>query len=325
MSLFLLVLMGVYIQYNINTMYALHLFNKEINLPISIWMVVPAIFLLLFTILHFTFFTSLRFFKEKKLQKDLNQIPSIIESCIVQKTTPVKIGDKRLKSLVDFINHTQFEVSNDYKSNDEKIQKAVDKVSALNSGEVTEIDEYKLEKKGAIYQRNLQNKLKNESLLAEKALEEANDDSVLFNEAKEVLITTSDRKTIEKNNIVWDSKTLLLFLSRYQADTNAIVLEYDDIKEYLSKTTLSSSDFIVLAKKLFQQISPDEVIELFYHLQRDFDNASAAYLYINLELEKMEESIKYLEQFAEDELEEFRFYLILKENGAKVSLDTYIK
>ena len=85
MSLFLLVLMGVYIQYNINTMYALHLFNKEINLPISIWMVVPAIFLLLFTILHFTFFTSLRFFKEKKLQKDLNQIPSIIESCIVQK------------------------------------------------------------------------------------------------------------------------------------------------------------------------------------------------------------------------------------------------
>ena len=249
----------------------------------------------------------------------------MIEASLVQKTNTFKVADKRLKTLADFMSHAKLEVSNEYKSSDEKIQKAIEKISSLESGEVTDIDEYKLNKSGAIYQRNLQNRLKSDNLLVDKALNEANSGSPLFEEARELLIKTADKKSIEKNNLEWNSALMVQFLGRNSANDNGLDFEYDEIKGYLSKVELSKYDYIALAKKLFNQINPDEIIELFYHLQHDFDNANGAYLYINLELEKMDEAKAYLEQYGEDDLEDFRFYLILKENGAKVTLSQYIK
>ena len=98
----------------------------------------------------------------------------------------------------------------------------------------------------------------------------------------------------------------------------------DRIIELCKEVDFTQEDFVQIAKILQKNIGPDEFLELCFFLQKDMEAASSAYMYANLELERNDIATEYLEQFEEHDLVKFRYYMILKEKGQKVTLGNFV-
>jgi len=323
-SILYLVIVGVYIFINIEADYTLRIADLPFTYPVALWVMLPAVLMFLFALLHLSFYGTLGYFKQRRMNKDLDATTKIIKNALLGKPLVGVMHDKRLKEMERLFKGVHFNAETTYRSEDEEINSIIDAFKKIEAGDVVDTKQLKLDPNSAMAIKNEMNRLKQDPESAESILKDAINET-LRSDAFSLYLTFADKKKIEKIGRTYTKENTYTLLGRYRAQMHGLDFSYDEIKKLAMDASFDAHDYIRLAKKWLNVMEPDAILELFYHLQNEIPQAASGYIYVNLEFEKLEEVTEYLEQFSDDEMKDFRYYLVLKHAGVKVDLKDYIK
>jgi hypothetical protein len=320
-AIIFIAIIGTY-GYLINSSYYMaNIFGLELNLPVGLWIVIPAILLLIATISHFGFYSMINYFKNSRVKKDIGKIDEIIKNALLGNKIEIKIKDENINRLVNIINHSTIDNLKDLSLSKDELNQLKDKIVDIFDGKYIDLSKYKINKDSKVYIQNELNRVAKSYDYAEKILNGCKENSKICNKALEVFANKCDKKKFSKINIKPTKQALITFFKRTD-----LKLDNSEIIDYCKKVALDEKDYIQIAKVLLKVIEPDRVIELFYLLQKDIENASYAYIYINLVYEKLESVKEYLEQFSDDDFCDVRYYLKLKSDEiTKIDLDKFLR
>lgn len=324
LSILFLIIVSVYTYLNINTLYSMDFFGLVVELPVALWVVVPATLILFVSVLHFAFYAVLEFFKHAMLEKDLNKITNMVKNALLNKRSVENIKDARLKLLTELFANSSLQVDKNYSFENGELNEIVSAIRDIENGEFVDLSKYKLEKDNSLYIKNQFNRLKSDPLSAERILKECYDDSELCMSAFEEYVKAADKKKINKISLKKTKRIVIAMLERLNSEQYQLDFSKEEIISLCKEVDFSQDDFIQVAKILQKNMDPDELLELCFLLQKEIESACTAYLYVNLELERNNIAREYLEQFAEDELMKFRYYILLKQSGQKIALSNFV-
>ena len=318
-SIIFLAIIGSYAYVINDSVYSVELFGINVDLPVFVWVLLPAILLLIFSSAHFTFYSIVNFYKIRKINKDLDKYSDVIKSDFMDKKISIKVKDERLDEIYKFIlNRDKF------KSSNEMLNKIIENAKKINDGEYVDITKDKLPKDSKIYKKNLLNEINNDIKKCEKIALNCTNNDELCTKAYEKFATFGDYKKLKKVQVKKNKNIVFNILTRINAKENSISLEDSEIIKLSKDVDFTQDDYLILAKEIKNNFQPDKLIELFYKLQENNESASLSYIYINLEFEKIQEVKNYLDNFDENDFMKIRYYLKLKEINQKVKLDDFL-
>lgn len=324
LSVIFIVLVVAYTHLNIDTIYTVDFFGYRETFPVAIWVVIPAVLLLIASLGHFGFYSLLGSIKRSRLEKDLNKSKSMVKNALLKHSRLEPVKDERLALLAELLANAKVRLDENFFFKDEELNEIISMLNRIDAGEYVDLGRFKLPFENEINMKNMANRLDFDPGYAEKILNNCTEPEALCLKAFEAYAKTADKKKIERIALKKTKAIVFAMLSRLHAEKNALDFSKDEIVALCKEVELGSDDYVKLAKVLQTTLAPDELLETCYHLQLEIEEAASAYLYVNLELEKNNVAKEYLEQFDQDELSRFRHYMILKENGAKVTLSEFI-
>jgi len=323
-SLLFFMLVVAYTHLNINSSYALDFFGIQAEYPVAFWVIVPALALFIASVAHFGFYSFLTSLKRSRLEKDLNKIKTVTKYALLNAPHNESIKDERLGLLTDLISNARLRRNENFYFRDEELNEIIAMTERIDAGEYVDLSRFKLPSDNEISMKNQANRLDFEPAYAEKILNNCDEATPLCLKAFEVYAKTAEKRKIDRITLTKTKPVVFAMLGRYRAEKNPLEFSKDEIVSLCKGAAFSSEEYVKVARILLKNMEPDELLEICYHLQLEIEEAASAYLYVNLELEKNNVAREYLEQFDEEELDRFRYYMILKENGAKVTLSDFI-
>ena len=329
-SIMLLVLMGWAIFAFITQDYTgrIELLNGYFipDMPIAIAILIPTVILFIATLGHMLFYKFLDFIEHRSKSQDFAKIEDAIFMNLKGKVGQDKPHYNTLiyKDIGELLNVSQISLNSSAEvSQNNKFYNIVKTLTAINNGEVTEVDNslgyY-------IKELNYWNALKADPNSAETILMERGFYSdELYIEAFNKLCQVNTYSTIQRYKRWLNVDGLLNILSRIDAEENGLSLTKDEILELIDSLSFSRDNYLRLAKVLKKSsMSPDFRIELFKSLIEKDDEALEGYLYLLLTLEMVNEAEKILDEVQPDELKHVRAYIILKKsNPTLLDLDYF--
>ncbi len=324
LSVIFIVLVVAYTHLNVDTLYTVDLFGFKETFPVAVWVVVPAVFLLLASLLHFGFYAMLGSMNRSRLEKDLNKTRVMVKNALLKLSTLEPVKDGRLALVAELLANGKVKLNDKFFFKDEELNEIISLLNRIDAGEYVDLSRFKLPFDNEVNMKNQENRLDFDPAFADKILGNCSESTPLCVKAFEVYAKTADKKKIERISLDKTKAVVFGMLGRYKAEKNPLEFTKEEIVELCKAVAFNAEDYIKLARLFQKNLAPDELLEVCYHLQLEIEEAASAYLYVNLELEKNNVAKEYLEQFDDEELIRFRHYMILKENGAKVTLSEFI-
>lgn len=323
-SVIFIVLVIAYTHMYVDEVYTMDIFGYTQTFPIAVWVVIPALLLLLGTLLHFGFYTVLTSLKRVRLEKDLDKSKTLVKHALLGKRRDEAIKDERLNLISALLTHGTVSVDKGFAFDDDELNEVLSIMNRIKSGEYVDLSRYKLAANNTLYMQNQCNRLDVEPAYAEKIIGNCQEPNSMCMKAYEAYAKIADKRRLDRITLPKNKRVVLNMIARYHAENNPLDISRDDIVALCKEVEFDEKDFIKVAQTLQENIQPDELLEVCYHLQMELEGAASAYLYANLELEKNNVAKEYLEQFDEDELRPFRYYMKLKEIGQKVVLSDFL-
>lgn len=303
--------------------YEFTLFKYSLDLHIATWFVLPVVVLMLLSLIHISYYGIRNFFDSRAVKNDMNLFNSLarevflgLESNKEFKTQLFKVPSEALKAL---------SVWQKYEPNfkDENLKSAYEVSCKVLAGEVCELKKYKLIKSNPLFIRNEINKINADYKYAFTILDKKDSLPELIKLSREALIDKATWLELNKFDFDLQEDEILILLDRYTAGKN-FEISSTDLFELLDKTEFSSCEYIKLAKKLKNAISPDKLISIFEKLKNKFSNATEAYLYVLYDLQMIDKLRETL--LSENEkFPKFEALLFLKDNGKTANLSLFYK
>lgn len=323
-STILLIALGLYIHVTVGTNYTENLFGIEVTLPTAVWVMLPAILLFLATVGHMAFYGMLAYLKNRSVEKDLKQIKKLVLAALTGEKSAIVLGHPSLKPIGKLLASATIVPDGKPSTGDEELDKAGAAVVAVQSGATEELAPFKLPKGNKYVVKNWKNRLNADEKVAEEVLKECREDEALAMEAAGKLAAFGEKKRVEKNEELLDTDGYLAYLKRYRAPEYGIEFSEEEIIGYAKKAGFAPAQFVELAQTIRNRMDPDSLLALFFRLKNEFENAGLAYLYVNLELEKVDEVKEFLEQSTEEEYRGVRAYLVLKSQDFRAPVEDFL-
>jgi hypothetical protein len=329
--------------------------GEIILLPITIWVVAPAVLLFLLTVTHLIFYSIRQYFINKGIIEDKNLIINLIKHNLSGSTANYRFNNKYFEEISNVIEKLDFNFPRtELKTQNESINNLCQKMGKISNGEHVSLDEFSLPKDSDLREKNNINKLKVDIKYCLEVLHNSTEYSEkLFRAALIQTIETKNidniRKLLENTNLNKEMTLELLTLDSLCVDKD-LALKKEEISELISKIRyeLTDLDYINIAKMYnVSRMSPDEVISLFENLscmtitKKDLDQeagkdvivkanegATKAYLYVLFEYEMLDKVEEIVKDAGEDDYIPYRVLLNLKkEQGKNYTFDSlcYLK
>lgn len=324
LSVLFLVIVVAYTHLNIDTIYTVDLFGFKETFPVSVWVIIPALLLLIASLAHFGFYALIGSLNRSRLEKDLNKSRAMVKNALLKRATLEPVKDERLALIAELLANGKMRLNDKFFFKDEELNEIISLLNRIDAGEYVDLSSFKLPFENEVNMKNQANRLDFDPAFADKILSQCSEPTSLCIKAFEAYAKTAEKKKIERVTLEKTKSVVFAMLGRYKAEKEALEFTKEEIVELCKSVAFDSGDYIKLARLFQKNLTPDELLETCYHLQLEIEEAASAYLYVNLELEKNNVAKEYLEQFDEEELTRFRHYMILKENGAKVTLSEFI-
>lgn len=324
LSVLFLVLVVAYTHLNIDSIYTVDLFGFKETFPVSIWVIVPALLLLVASLAHFGFYAFIGSLNRSRLEKDMNKSKGMVKNALLKLSTLEPVKDERLTLIAELLANSKVRLNDKFFFKDEELNEVISLLNRIDAGEYVDLSRFKLPFDNEVNMKNQANRLDFDPAFADKILGQCSEPTTLCLKAFEVYAKTADKKKIDKVTLTKTKPVVFAMLARYKAEKDPLEFTKEEIVGLCKSVSFDSKDYVKLARLFQKNLAPDELLETCYHLQLELEEAASAYLYVNLELEKNNVAKEYLEQFDEEELTRFRYYMILKENGAKVTLSEFI-
>ncbi len=325
-GLLLLITMGVVVYSFIGDSYTLSLAGININLPIAVWIVIPAFLLYLLTIAHLMFFGTLGYAKMRKIKKDSEKFLENSKNALLGRMVNSDYKTDMFKlpgAILPLLNIDPKRYA-DHRVYDDDIQDILSVKRRVFEGEVVDLSPFDLKSDNALVLKNQENKLAQDSTYAEKILSKC-DDKALCQKAHLALASYASIDDIAKYEVEPTREFFDKLVDRINAKENPIKISPDMMVKYIDKLDYTSDDFISLAKKLKTKMNPDRLMLLFERLAHEFPSeAGESYLYIMFELQMMDHARDFLENSSEDEYKKFKYLLFLKDSGKNFDTELFI-
>ncbi len=325
-GLILLIAIGVFTYSFIGEYYSFAIAGITVNLPIAVWIVLPALVLYIFTVVHLIFFGTVGYARMRRIRKDSEKFLQNSKNALLGKMvdTEYKSDMFKLPGVILPLLNIDPKRYADHRAYDDGIQDILDVKRKIDEGEVLELGSFSLREDNALVLKNHLNRLAIDPTYAETILRRCTDKS-LCQKARLALVSYASVEEIDKFNIEPNRVIFDVLIDRIGAKKNHLDFSDDEIIAYIKKLEFSSDDFIKLAKKLKTKLNPDRLIMLFERIAHEFPSeAGESYLYVMFELQMMDHARDFLENSTEDEYKKFKYMLFLKDNGKNFDTELFI-
>ncbi len=325
-GLILIVAMGIFVYSLEGSYYSLSLAGITVNLPIAVWVILPAVLLFLVTIFHLIFYGTLGFARMRRIKKDSERFLQNSKNALLGRVVENEYKTDIFKlpgAILPLLNIDPKRYA-DHRVYDDGIQDILDVKRKIGEGEVVDLSSFMLKDDNALVLKNHENRLKNDKQYAITILNRC-DDKLLCEKAYLSLASYSTMNDLSKYDVAPTKTFFDILIERINAKENPLELSDDDIVSNIKKLDFDTKDFIKLAKKLKTKLDPDRLLRLFERLSHDFPHeAGESYLYVMFELQMMDNAREFLANSSEDEYTKFKYMLFLKDSGKNFDTELFV-
>ncbi|AXK49369.1 hypothetical protein CRU87_05130 [Aliarcobacter trophiarum LMG 25534] len=304
--------------------YTLSLFGFEETFSVSVWFILPVVFLTLLTYIHIMFYGVVNYFKFRLIDSDLDNMIDLIKAKLLNKEHKVAFRTKKQKELANILEQLNIDVKKEsFSSSFEDLNKTVAAVQNVNNGLYVEKN-LKVDEKSLLGKQNLINKINSQVDFAVDIVKKAEKyDSdivdIAFVKALEEKSMTTIKKIYKNINL---NKELTIKLLEKNAQNSEFGLDIVEITELIKNKNFTKDDYLELAKTYKSSFNPDELIELFEKISNEYEEATPAYLYILVEFEMKDKIREYLSNTQDSDYSAFKALVDLRDAGKHYSLES---
>ncbi|OCX43307.1 hypothetical protein A7X81_08715 [Campylobacter ornithocola] len=306
--------------YNLNLgNYTFTISTFELNLPISLWVILPALFLMILALTHMSFYGFLKHLQYKNLIKDSKNYENFIVDIFLKKVSKIKFKTQEFQNIAKNTQALYFKE----KIQNPKIDDIVDILEQLDKKEFVELKKYKLDPNNEIFILNEKNHFQKDS---DYAFSFIKNKDTLTNEleifAYKKVLENAPYSQIKTLKIQKNQDDILLLLHRFEKES--LELNHAEIEVLLSINSLDEAAYLQSTKILYKKVEPQVLIALFKKLKDNQTQALRAYFYTLAEFGMYDELLNELGN-NQNEYRDFRLLLFLREHNKKIELDKFIQ
>ena len=308
--------------------YMIELMGINFNFPIAVWIVLPMLLLLIFTLVHMFFYGLKNYFILKKWQKDARTLEDALYWSLVNEPKEQKYGIDAIGSSALLLGKSSLNISDNMEGLTPRLAKVVNIIQKIKNGEYVDFKEEKMAKVfstgNPILIQNRLNRLESDNKFIEDVLKSTSEYSdIVHAEALETFARKENFVKAQKYAKVFDVKSFLIMLERVTAEDD-LELTPEILTGFVKALDLSCQDFIKIVSVTKKYFNPEENLILLRGYQLENSKAQNAYLYLLFEYELLEQVALYLNEQEEDEFVKFRAFYQLKQENTKYKLEEII-
>lgn len=321
---------GIYAYTLTGESYTLEVFSLSFELPVAIWLVLPAVLLFLASVFHMMYYSFKEYLNQRALQKDFE----LFKTAFGRKVLGEDSDFKYKTDLFQFVGTTLKGVS--YKGFSEEIEiedaetkKLCEVVEKVNAGEIVELKKYKLSIDNPLRTKARLNKLETDPKYANNILKECDDEcGELCRAAYMKFLGYASFDEIKKLGFTPTKETFRRMMERYLDEEDNFDIPLESIEELLLQFKATRDDYLELAYEIKIKLSPDAWMAMFeklYNSPEQHAEAADAYLYVLYELQMIDKIRDILENSDEGEYVKFKTLLFLRDNGKNVDSGLFLR
>ncbi len=306
--------------------YRLEILNIE--LPITLWIILPLVLLFLFTVAHMLFYGLKNYFQIKKWKKDIGKVEDALYWSLVHEPKKQKYVIDDIKNSAVLLSKSLLTATDNVEGLTPRLSRVVNLIQKVNNGEYVDFKEHKMLKVfnsgNPILVKNRLNRLESDEKFVEEVMRSRTEysDSVQA-EALRIFAQKEDFAAARKYAKVFDIKNFLVMLNRID-DEDDLGLTGEILNDFISVLPMKCEAYIKIAEITKKYFKPEENLQLFRAYQTKDEKAQNAYLYLLFEYELLDQVANYLDEQGENEFVKFRALYALKKANSKYKLEDII-
>ncbi len=325
-SMALIVLCGVYVFTFQDASYSIEFFGVPVALKIAVWVVLPMILLAIFSVFHLIFYSFKINMQNRALAKDYEMFLKSAKQALLGENFEPKYKTKWFLDANDMLLALRDAKRGLEVVKNEELKQVCKDVSDIENSEHVNMKFYKLDEKNPLAIKNRLNELEKNPKIASEILRSCESlDSDLAKRAFEILVSTASYTEIKKFNFPLSTKDISVILKRNIDKEDALYINEADIDSLINEVSMSEDEYLQIAKILKKEINPDTLVAMFENIFHKDTNAGKAYFYILFELQMIDKARELLDSTDENEYQEFKTYLFLRDSGQNTDIKLLIK
>lgn len=298
------------------------------NLPISIWIVLPMVVLLAFTVIHMIYYSLKSYFKLKKWHRDAETLDDALYWSMVNEPKAQKYAIPEIASAALLLGKSKLEVLDSVEGLSPRLSKVLNLTNKIKNGEYVDLKENKMAK--VFNEGNpllIQNRL-NRLTTDDKFVEDVMKSSTSFSDPVRVkaLALFAAKESFfkaRKYAKIFDIQNFFVMLEKVENDEE-MELTSEILDDFVVALKLTCNDYTKIAYITKKQFNPDDNLALFKKYQNDNTKAQHAYLYLLFEYELMDEVASYLDEQEDGEFIRARALYELKKSNKNYKTEDLI-
>lgn len=320
-SVIFVAILGIYVYSFQGGSYMLELFGIPITLPIAAWVIMPVVLVIVFSVLHMMYYSMRVYMANRALGKDYDTFIESSKATLLGEKYQPKFKTEWFKLPNEMLTAISSPKDGTQKLNNEVLRDICSNVANIKEGEFVDIKQYKLSSDNPLTIQNKLNELKSNPKVASEILRSCSDlETPLCAIAFETLLKNASYTEIKKFNFPLNAKHVLILLKRYEDKEDDIYMNEDDIGALMRKVPMGQDEYVEAARLLKRTINPDSLVAMFDEIYHDNSEAGKGYLYTLFELQMLDRAREILQNSEEDEFQEFKTYLFLRDKGQNTDL-----
>ncbi len=308
--------------------YTIELMGINFSLPVAVWIVLPMLLLLIFTLVHMFFYGLKNYFILKKWQKDANTLEDALYWSLVNEPKEQKYGIAVVGSSASLLGKASLNISDNMEGLTPRLTRVVNIIQKIKNGDYVDFKEEKMTKVfnvgNPILTQNRLNRLESDDKFVADVLKSTSEyTEIVQAEALETFARKENFVKAQKYAKVFNIKSFFTMLERVTAEDN-LELTPEILTDFVKALDLSCQDFIKIVSVTKKYFNPEENLTLFRSYQIENPKAQNAYLYLLFEYELLEQVAIYLNEQEENEFIKFRAFYQLKQENTKYKLEEII-
>ncbi len=327
-SLTLMAIIGAFVHTINPDNYLVEIMGSNFNFPVAVWLILPMLLLLTFTVFHMLFYSLRSYFKLRKWQRDAATLDDALYWSLVNEPKKQKYAMGEVRDSAILLGKSSLSVLDSVEGLNPRLSKVVNIINKIKNGEYVDFKEHKMSKvfnegNPHLIQNRL-NRLEADSEFVEEVMKSSTNFSEMVK--KQALENFAKKETFYKARKyakVFDTKNFNIMLSRVNSE-DEMGLNIDILDDFVSGLNFSCEDFLRIAEVTKIKFTPDENLTLFKGYQLENPKAQNAYLYLLFEYELLDKVGSYLDEEEDDDFVKFRALYELRKENKKFKLEDLI-
>ncbi len=325
-SIVLIALCGLYVFTFQDGNYSIEFFGVLVSLKIAIWVILPMVILALFSTAHLVFYYFKITMQNRALAKDYETFLKMSKRALLGKEIESNYKTKWFLDAHDMLIALKDAKKGHEVLKNEVLKKVCKDISDIENGECVNLRSYKLEQTNPLVIQNRLNELDKNPKIAGEILKNCDTlDDELCKKAFDVIINTASYTEIKRYTFPLTPKDVAVILKRNINKEDDLYINEADIDALINDVDMDQNDYMQIAKILKQEINPSTLVAMFEKIYHKENIAGKAYLYILFELQMIDKAREILQASDENEYEDFKAYLFLRDNEQNPDIKLLIK